>query len=144
MKKILALILLIVLVVVGIFAINYKNLQKKKEEVRNFNLIYENYNKDNLNGLDITTLINKAISNNEKYMVPKDEEGLYILDDENSIEIYVTMIINETTYKLERINTLGMNSFVAYFGQVRFKCTDIQYHKKTGKIASMTFEAKEY
>lgn len=144
MKKILALILLIVLVVVGIFAINYKNLQKKKEEVRNFNLIYENYNKDNLNGLDITTLINKAISNNEKYMVPKDEEGLYILDDENSIEIYVTMIINETTYKMERINTLGMNSFVAYFGQVRFKCTDIQYHKKTGKIASMTFEAKEY
>ena len=130
MKKILALILLIVLVVVGIFAINYKNLQKKKEEVRNFNLIYENYNKDNLNGLDITTLINKAISNNEKYMVPKDEEGLYILDDENSIEIYVTMIINETTYKMERINTLGMNSFVAYFGQVRFKCTDIQYHKK--------------
>ncbi len=144
MKKILALILLIILVVVGIFAINYKNLQKKKEEVRNFNLIYENYNKDNLNGLDITTLINKAISNNEKYMVPKDEEGLYILDDENSIEIYVTMIINETTYKMERINTLGMNSFVAYFGQVRFKCTDIQYHKKTGKIASMTFEAKEY
>lgn len=144
MKKILALILLIILVVVGIFAINYKNLQKKKEEIRNFNLIYENYNKDNLNGLDITTLINKAISNNEKYMVPKDEEGLYILDDENSIEIYVTMIINETTYKMERINTLGMNSFVAYFGQVRFKCTDIQYHKKTGKIASMTFEAKEY
>ena len=144
MKKILALILLIILVVVGIFAINYKNLQKKKEEVRKFNLIYENYNKDNLNGLDITTLINKAISNNEKYMVPKDEEGLYILDDENSIEIYVTMIINETTYKMERINTLGMNSFVAYFGQVRFKCTDIQYHKKTGKIASMTFEAKEY
>ena len=130
MKKILALILLIILVVVGIFAINYKNLQKKKEEIRNFNLIYENYNKDNLNGLDITTLINKAISNNEKYMVPKDEEGLYILDDENSIEIYVTMIINETTYKMERINTLGMNSFVAYFGQVRFKCTDIQYHKK--------------
>ena len=144
MKKILALILLIILVVVGIFAINYKNLQKKKEEIRNFNLIYENYNKDNLNGLDITTLINKAISNNEKYMVPKDEEGLYILDDENSIEIYVTMIINETTYKMERINTLGMNSFVAYFGQVRFKCTDIQYHKKTGKIASMTLEAKEY
>ena len=48
MKKILALILLIILVVVGIFAINYKNLQKKKEEIRNFNLIYENYNKDNL------------------------------------------------------------------------------------------------
>ena len=144
MKKILALILLIILVVVGIFAINYKNLQKKKEEVRNFNLIYENYNKDNLNGLDITTLINKATSNNEKYSIPKDEQGLYVLDDEYSIEIYVTMIINETTYRMERIDSLGINSFVAYFGQVSFKCTDIQYHQKTGRIASMTFEAKEY
>lgn len=144
MKKILALILLIIIVIVIFFTFNYKNLQKQKEEIRNFNLIYENYNKDNLNGLDITTLINKAVSNNEKYTIPKDEEGLYVLDDEYSIEIYVTMIINETTYRMERINSLGMNSFVAYFGQVSFKCTDVKYHEKTGRIASMTFEAKEY
>lgn len=144
MKKILALILLIMIVIVIFFTFNYKNLQKQKEEIRNFNLIYENYNKDNLNGLDITTLINKAVSNNEKYTIPKDEEGLYVLDDEYSIEIYVTMIINETTYRMERINSLGMNSFVAYFGQVSFKCTDVKYHEKTGRIASMTFEAKEY
>lgn len=144
MKKILALVLLVMIVIVVFFTFNYKNLQKQKEEIRNFNLIYENYNKDNLNGLDITTLINKAVSNNEKYTIPKDEEGLYVLDDEYSIEIYVTMIINETTYRMERINSLGMNSFVAYFGQVSFKCTDVQYHSKTGRISSMTFEAKEY
>ncbi len=144
MKKVLALILLIMIVIVIFFTFNYKNLQKQKEEIRNFNLIYENYNKDNLNGLDITTLINKAVSNNEKYTIPKDEEGLYVLDDEYSIEIYVTMIINETTYRMERINSLGMNSFVAYFGQVSFKCTDVKYHEKTGRISSMTFEAKEY
>ena len=54
------------------------------------------------------------------------------------------MIINETTYRMERINSLGMNSFVAYFGQVSFKCTDVKYHEKTGRISSMTFEAKEY
>jgi len=86
MKKILALILLIILVVVGIFAINYKNLQKKKEEVRNFNLIYENYNKDNLNGLDITTLINKAIDSNEQYSISKDENGFYKNDGKYSLE----------------------------------------------------------
>ncbi len=144
MKKLLALVLLIIIIILTFFVVNYKQFQKQKEEIKNFNLTYEKYNKDNLNGLDITTVINKAISNNEKYSVAKDEEGLYVLDDENSIEIYVTMIINETTYRMERINSLGMNSFVAYFGEVSFKCTDVKYHEKTGKIASMTFEAKEY
>lgn len=144
MKKILAVILIVMIIIVTFFVLNYKNLQTKKQEINNFNLVYENYNKDNLNGLDITTLINKATSNNEKYSIPKDEQGLYVLDDEYSIEIYVTMIINETTYRMERIDSLGINSFVAYFGQVSFKCTDIQYHQKTGRIASMTFEAKEY
>lgn len=144
MKKIIVLIVILVLIFSIVFVVNYKNLQMKKQEIKNFNLTYENYNKDDLNGLDITTLINKAISNNEKYAVPKTDEGLYVLDDENSIEIYVTMIINETTYRMERINSLGMSSFVAYFGEVSFKCTDVTYHENSGKIASMTFEAKEY
>ena len=144
MKKIFAVILLVMIIIVTLIVAKYKELQQKKQEIDKFNLIYENYNKDNLNGLDITTLINKAISNNEKYAIPKDEEGLYVLDDEYSVEIYVTMIINNTTYRMERIDNLGMNSFVAYFGQISFKCTDVKYHEKTARIASMTFEAKEY
>lgn len=144
MKKILIIIIAIMLIIVTVFVINYRNLQMQKKEIDKFNFVYENYNKDNLNGLDITTLINKAISNNEKYAIPKNSDGLYLLDDEYSIEIYVTMIINETTYRMERINDLGLNSFISYFGEVSFKCTDVKYHEKSGRIASMTFEAKEY
>lgn len=121
----------------------YKNLQKQKLEITKFNLNYEEYNKDNLNGLDITTLINRAISDNEKNFVEKDENALYNLENEKSVEIYVKMIINNTTYRMERINNLGINSFTEYFGEVRFKCTDIKYHKN-GRVSSMTFEAKEY
>lgn len=121
----------------------YKNLQKQKLEITKFNLNYEEYNKDNLNGLDITSLINRATSHNEKNFVEKDENGLYNLDNENCIEIYVKMIINNTTYRMERINNLGINSFTEYFGEVSFKCIDVKYHKN-GKISSMTFEAKEY
>lgn len=144
MKKILAVLLILMIIIVIIVVFYYKDIQAKKQEIDNFNRVYLNYNKDNLNGLDITTIINRAISNNEKYAIAKDEEGLYVLDDEYSIEIYVTMIINETTYRMERIEDLGMNSFVAYFGEVSFKCTDVQYHEKTGRVASMTFEATEY
>ena len=144
MKKILAVLLILMIIIVIVVVFYYKDIQAKKQEIDNFNRVYLNYNKDNLNGLDITTIINRAISNNEKYAIAKDEEGLYVLDDEYSIEIYVTMIINETTYRMERIEDLGMNSFVAYFGEVSFKCTDVQYHEKRGRVASMTFVATEY
>ncbi len=38
----------------------------------------------------------------------------------------------------------GINSFIEYFGVVKFKCTDVKYHKSSGKISEMTFEATEY
>ncbi len=147
MKKIMIISIVLIMLIVGIlffFVINYKGYQKREDEISKFNLEYEHYNIDNLNGLDITTLINRAISNNEKYAIPKDEEGLYVLDDKYSIEIYVTMIIDNTTYRMERLNKADMNAFTRYFGEVNFKCTDIQYHKKTGRVSSMTFEATEY
>lgn len=143
MKKIFVLICVIFFIITFVIIFNFKNVHKKNEEITKFNANYELYNSQNLNGLDIITVINKAISNNEKYEIPKDKDGLYILDDEYSIEVYVTMIINEKTYRMERINDLGINSFVAYFGEVSFKCTDVEYHEKTGRISSLTFEATE-
>ena len=143
MRKNLLIIFVILIIILVIACMKYKDIQATKREVAKFNYDYEEYNKDNLNGLDITTLINRAISNNEKFGVEKNEENLYNLEDENCIEIYIKMIINNTTYRMERINNLGIDSFIEYFGEVSFKCIDIKYHKN-GRIKSMTFEAKEY
>lgn len=144
MKK--SYVLLIVFLLVGvIFAyFKVKTFQVNKNVITKFNLDYEYYNSNNLNGLDITTLINKAVSNNEKYNISKDEDGYYILDDEYSIEIYIKMIINNTTYKMERFNQIGLDSFTSSFALVNFKCTNVTYHEKNGRIATMTFEATEY
>lgn len=145
MKKSLILILVIAVVAVVFFVINYKEYEIDQIDLNNFNLTYEEFNKDNLNGLDITTVMNQATSNNEKYEIPKDENGLYILDDEYSIEIYVTMVINNETYRMERLTSSDKNSdFIRLFGEVNFKCSNITYHQKTGRVASMTFEATEY
>ena len=70
----------------------FKELQKKQLEVQKFNNIYEEYNKNDLIGLDIATLINKSIDNNEKYEITKDEDGVYIPDDEYSVKLYIKMI----------------------------------------------------
>ena len=144
MKKTIIIVVVILLVAFIYSFFIIKNMQAEKQEVASFNSEYEYYNSNNLNGLDVVTLINKATSNNEKNNVEKDKEGLFDLSNENSIEIYITMIINEKTYRMEKISELGITSFVEYFGPVGFKCTNVEYHKSTGRIASMTFEATSY
>ena len=144
MKKFYAILVLIFCIVVLAIVVNFNNYQKNQRQISNFNREFEEYNKEDIPGVDITTLINKAISNNEKYGVQKDENGLYINDGKNSIQIYITMIINGQTYPMENINKLGMDSFTSYFGVIKFKCTNISYHEETSKIASMTFESTQY
>ena len=142
MKKNVIFVITLLFIVV-IFAItSYNKLKSKKNNVLKFNQEFEEYNKQDLNGLDVITLINRATSNNEKYSIKKNEENIYILDDENSIEIYVTF--DGISYPMERINNSGTNSFIKLFADVKFDCKEITYHKKTGKIASLTFEAKDY
>ena len=143
MKKNLLTIFIIFLIIMTILFMKYLSVRKENQEILKFNYGYEFYNRDNLSGLDITTVINKAIDNNERYDVQKDENGYYI-EDENSIKIEVKMIINGKTYPMERIKEIGMESFTEFFGEVNFKCTNVEYHKDTKKISNMTFESTEY
>ena len=143
MKKTVFVILLIFFAIIVCIYMNYKQLLMDQTQAKKFNSDFEFYNKESILGTDITTIINKAMDNNEKFNIPKDEKGLYIADEENSIKIYVYMIINETTYPMESLKASGLNEFARYFGEVEFKCTDVKYHKATGKIAEMTFAATQ-
>lgn len=143
MKKTLLTISLIFLIIMAILFSKFVSVRKQNLEIQKFNYGYEFYNRDKLTGLDITTVINKAIDNNERNDVQKDENGYYI-EDENSIKIEIKMIINGKTYPMERIKEIGMESFTEFFGEVNFKCTNIEYHKETNKVSKMTFESTEY
>ena len=136
----LLLVIVILVIFLVFFTVNISTIKKNEREVKAFNSQYEEYNKTEVNGLDVTTLINKAVSHNEKKYIQKDDKGFYE-DDEDRIEIYVTF--NGNDYRMERINKLGIESFIEYFGSVKFNCTDIQYHD-SGYISSMTFEAVNY
>ena len=91
MKKTFMVLLLAFCIVVLIIVVNFNSYQKNMRQVLNFNKQYEEYNKEEVPGVDITTLINKAISNNEKYQISKDENGLYVDDGKYSIKIYITI-----------------------------------------------------
>lgn len=143
MKKTIFIILLIFLTIIVCIYMNYKDALVTQNQARKFNSEFELYNRESVLGTDITTLINKAIDNNEKFDIPKDENGKYIPDEQNSIKIYVYMLINETTYPMETLNTRGLQEFTKAFGEVEFKCTDVKYHKTSGKVAEMTFAATQ-
>ena len=45
-----------------------------------------------ITGRELTTVINKAVDNNEKNKVSKDKNGFYLDDNENSINIDVKIL----------------------------------------------------
>jgi len=92
MKKIILVIVSIIIIILAIFFNWYYNVSKEKRLIKNYNAEYEIYTNDNITGVDITTLINKAIDNNEKYSVLKNDKNTYIEDENNSMKIYVKVV----------------------------------------------------
>lgn len=147
MKKTLAVVFLLLVIVAIVVAMQYKKLETEQLEIAKYNALYEEYNVQGLNGLDITTIINKAVNNNEKNKVEKEDiEGISFYKDngENSVIIEIKMIINGKTYRMEQISNLGLSSFTEYFAEVKFDCKEVKYHESTGKISYMLFEATQY
>ena len=50
------------------------------------------------------------------------------------------MLDNDKVYNMETLYGGGMNNFLQYYNQIKFKCTKIEYHKSTNRIKYMLFE----
>lgn len=63
---------------------------------------YETYLNKEVSGRDLTTAVNRAVDNNEKNKVSKDEKGFYIGNDINSIiiEIKISDNVQHIKWKL--------------------------------------------
>ena len=101
---------------------------------------YEYYLNKTVYGVDVTSIINKAINENEKNNIQKNEKGYYIENDEDSIKIEIKMITIEKTYPMEEIYNNDITKFVQNFNLIEFKCTNIEYHEKTGRVSKLQFE----
>lgn len=139
MKKVL-IILAIVIIVVAIVMFNYSSYKSEYNLIMSENAQYEQYMDKELNGLDIATVINKTVDKNTKNKIEQDENGVFIPNDSNSIEVEIYMTDNETTYKMETIYNGGTEQFVQYYGNIKFKCSKIEYHESTGKVKYILFE----
>lgn len=139
MKKLAIFFLIIVGIIVGIsyMYISYKfNYNEAKRE----NKMYESYLNKEIYGNELATIINKAINNNIINEVEKDNKGKYINNTENSIKLEIKMLDNDKTYSMEEIYKGGTDKFVQYYSSIKFKCMNIEYHKKNKKVSYIYFE----
>ena len=139
MKKLAVFFLILVIIIVGIsyLYLNYKaSYNKAVIENRQF----ESYKNQEISGTELTTIINKAVDNNENNEVQKDNKGKYINNENNSINIDIKMIDVDKTYSMETIYDSGMDKFVQFYGEITFKCTKLEYHNLTNRVKYMLFE----
>lgn len=140
MKKNLFVILGIFLIIIAILSYIYYHYQRVAILANQENKEYESYTQDSIVGSSLMTLINKAIDQNEKNQVPKDNKNYYIENNENSIIIEIIFLESDKTYRMEAISNLGSEAFVKNYHSMNFKCTKKEYHEKTKQIKYMLFE----
>lgn len=140
MKKTFLTVLLIIFIIICIAYTFLINLRAEKLEKEKYNKQYEQYLNKEILGTEVATLISKIVDLNERNNVTKDEKGYYINNQENSIKIDLKMTTIDKTYPMEEIYNNKITSFVQNFNFITFKCTSIEYHKKTGKVSKLVFE----
>ncbi len=139
MKKLAIFFLIVVIIIVGI-SYMYLNYKANYYEAKKENKQFESYDGQEIYGAELATIINKAVNNNELNEVPKDTKGKYKNNDKNSIEIQIQIIDNKKTYEMETLYRGGMEKFVEFYNQIKFKCNKIEYHESTNKVKYMLFE----
>ena len=140
MKKNVIILSLILFIIIVISLVGIKANFSTSKAILKQNKQYEQYLENEIYGTDVITLINKATSSNETNNVTKDEKGLYINNNLNSVLIDLVMITDEekgetTTYRMEAISKIGITEFIKNFNITKFECTKTEYHAETGKIA---------
>ena len=139
MKKIVMFLAIIIVIVSSIsymyikYQANYKIAQKENSQ-------FDSYKDKEIYGAELTTLINKAVDNNEQNNVEKQKDGTYIENDSNSIRIDIKMLDVDDTFSMEKLYGGGMSNFVKYYNEIKFKCVQIQYHDRKKRVKHMLFE----
>ena len=139
MKKIL-IFFVIIIAIVSIIAVRYSSYKVEHDTIMQENAEFEQYKDKEIYGLDLATIINKVMDKNIKNEIPKDNQNMFIENETNSIKMEIYMTDNEETYRAETFYNNGIEQFMEFYRDIKFKCSKIEYHEKTGKIKYLYFE----
>lgn len=145
MKKTILILSILLLSILLIVCVSLAKNQENLTNIQKENAEYEIYKEKEVFGTEVVSIIHKAINHNIKYEIPQDEKGFFIPNETNSIKVELKLFDGEKlkTYQMENIQKVGTEGFVKNFNLILFKCTEIEYHEKTKRIAKLVFEQIE-
>lgn len=144
MKKYIVLLIVVVIIIISTLMSFISSYKEQMGKIKEFNLEFEKYKEETIQGIEVASLINNAVDINEKNNIIKNEDGKYQDDDRYCIRVEVIMnsVTDETkdiTYAMEDIYSLGMDRFVKNFNLLEFKCIDIGYNS-IGRVNKIVFK----
>lgn len=141
MKNKIIIIVIIFLIILSVSAYMVYNYRKSVVSSQKVNESYKAYYDTEILGTELISVINKTVDFNEQNGIQKDENGMYIENDNNSIKIYISFKYEDDyqTVEMEKISNNGTDNFRKVYSTASFKCTEISYHDKTKNVKALTF-----
>lgn len=149
MKKIVFSIILITIIGLTVIVVGINGNRAKEKEIAEFNLQFESFKGKTMYGADVLTIINTARENNTNYNIAKNEQGLFLENDENSIKVEIILLsknsegeVEEKSYPMETLEKAGLTTFISNFGLTNFECSNIEYNKQK-RVSRVTVKQLE-
>ena len=141
MKNKIIIIVIIFSIILSVSAYMVYNYRKSVISSQKVNESYKAYYNTEILGTELISVINKTVDFNEQNGIQKDENGMYIENDNNSIKIYISFKYEDDyqTVEMEKISNNGTDNFRKVYSTASFKCTEISYHDKTKNVKALTF-----
>ena len=139
-NKILLILIIFMAILAGISYVIY-NYRINLQEVQKINNEFKSYSETQMLGTELVSIMNRVQDINSKNQIEKDNNGLYIENEENSIKLYIKLKYEDdySVLEVEKILKNGIENFIKNYSTASFKCEEITYHEKTGNVKSLTF-----
>ena len=127
-------------ILAGITYIVY-NYRINLQETQKINQEFKSYSEAQMLGTELVSIMNRVQDLNSKNNIAKDNNNIYIENEENSIKLYIELKYKDNYSKIEveKILNDGIENFIKSYSTASFKCTQITFHEKTGNVKTLTF-----
>lgn len=148
MKKTFILICVSTLVIISCVFAKYIEYSSKQNEIQKINKEFLLYKNSDVQINTIVSIMNKAIQENKINKIQQDSKKIFIENETNSIKVYLETKSSEdekVKIPMEELilnEKAGIEKVEYAFSDLSFTMTDIQYHKKSGQVRSITFTQK--
>lgn len=139
MKKI-SIFFVIVIAIIGTFCYIYGETKISHNRKVANNQQYEKILNKEITGSELVSIINKIINSNEENQIKLDKNERFKDNEENSIQARIKFKDSDQVFYIEQIYNNDIKKFIQLYSISKFKCTSIEYHKKTKLIKSLYFE----